>query len=200
MIKGAATGTTITQTLRTLAKQKNIQQKLRAEIDAHVRSGGELTIESIKNLPYLNGVINEALRLHNPIPTGVHATVSEQGCDMGTYKLPPNVDVYVPILTLMTDERYFPRGEEFVPERWTEEKSELVLDKRAFIPWGYGAHACAGKQLALNEMKITIAKLVSEFELEIGESDDDKKWESEWKDYSMVKIGECPLKFNVRKL
>jgi hypothetical protein len=32
------------------------------------------------------------------------------------------------------DERYFPRGREFIPERWTE-KPELIKDRRAFIPF-----------------------------------------------------------------
>ncbi|KAF3934425.1 hypothetical protein ABW19_dt0209144 [Dactylella cylindrospora] len=200
MLMGAATGTTITQTLRTLAKQKNVQKKLRAEIDAYHKAGGDLSIENIKNLPYLNGVINEALRLHNPLPTGAHATVPAGGIDMGSYKLPAHVQVYVPVLAIMTNEKYFPRGEEFIPERWTDENPELVLDKRAFIPFGYGVHACAGKQLALNEMRVAIAKLIREFELEIGESDDEKKWEDEWRDYSIVKVGDCMLRFKSRKV
>ncbi|EPS42663.1 hypothetical protein H072_3380 [Dactylellina haptotyla CBS 200.50] len=200
ILMGAATGTTITQTLRTLAKQKDVQKKLQSEIDAHVRSGGDLSVDSIKSLPYLNGVINEALRLHNPLPTGVHVTIPATGLDMGIYKLPAHAQVYIPVLTIMTNEKYFPQAEAFIPERWTDEKAELVADKRAFIPWGYGTHACAGKQLALNEMRATIARVVREFEIELGQTNDDKKWESKWKDYSMVTLGECMLKFKSRKV
>ncbi|KAK6353474.1 hypothetical protein TWF696_005438 [Orbilia brochopaga] len=199
ILMGAATGTTITQTLRALAKHKDVQSRLQAELDSHLKSGSDLSTDSIKNLPYLSGVINEALRLHNPMPTGAHATVSEHGCEGNGYKLPPHTQVYVPVLALMTDEKYFPKGEEFVPERWTGEQPELVKDERAFIPWGYGVHACPGRQLALNEMKVTIARVVREFEIDVGESDDEKKWESEWRDYSMVVIGECMLKFKSRR-
>ncbi|KAJ6264065.1 Cytochrome P450 [Drechslerella dactyloides] len=199
ILMGFATGTTITQTLRALAKHKAIQERLQAEIDRHLKSGGDLNADSIKDLPYLSAVINEALRLYNPLPTGAHATVSERGCEVSGSKLPPHTQVYVPVLALMTDEKYFPKGEEFIPERWTEERVELVKDQRAFIPWGYGVHACPGRQLALNEMKVTIARVIREFEVDVGESDDDEKWEREWRDYSMVMVGECMLRFKSRR-
>ncbi|KAF3911581.1 hypothetical protein ABW21_db0204952 [Orbilia brochopaga] len=200
ILMGVATGTTITQTLRALARHKPVQRNLQAEIDVHLKSGGDLSVDSIRNLAYLSAVINEALRLHNPFPTGAHATVSADGCKVNGYKLPPYTQVYVPTLTLMTDEKYFTKPEEFIPERWTSSQPELVKDQRAFIPWGYGVHACPGRQLALNEMKVTIARVIREFEIDIGEGDDEEKWQNDWRDYSMVMIGDCMLRFKSRRV
>jgi len=37
---------------------------------------------------------------------------------------------------LMRDGRYFPLGDKFIPERWTENCPEEVKEKRVFIPFG----------------------------------------------------------------
>ncbi|KAK6342027.1 hypothetical protein TWF730_001509 [Orbilia blumenaviensis] len=192
LLMGTSVGITLSQTFRTLSLKKNIQNKLFQELDSHIKKGGDLSTESIKNLPYLSAVINESLRLHNPFTTGVHAAIGENGLDMGTYRLPPHTQVYVPTLTLMTDEKYFEKAEEYIPERWTENE-EMVKDKRAYIPFGYGLHACAGKQLAINELKLVVARVVAGFEVN-GEDN-----EMEWKDYGMVQLGEWKGRFRSRK-
>ncbi|EGX49034.1 hypothetical protein AOL_s00079g255 [Orbilia oligospora ATCC 24927] len=193
LLMGTAVGTTLSQTFKTLSKNKKIQEKLHKELESHIKKGGDLSTESIKPLPYLSAIITESLRLHNPFTTGVHAAIGEDGLDMGSYRLPPHTQVYVPTLTLMTDEKYFENAEEYIPERWTE-KEEMVKDKRAYVPFGYGIHACAGKQLAINELKLVVARVVAGFEIE-GEDDE----EVEWKDYGMVRVGEWKGRFKSRK-
>lgn len=39
----------------------------------------------------------------------------------GTF-IPGHIQVLAPHLVIMTREKYFPRGEEFIPERWMEEE------------------------------------------------------------------------------
>lgn len=192
ILMGTAVGTTLSQTFKTLSQKKNIQEKLYKELEAHIKKGGDLSTESIKNLPYLSAIVNESLRLHNPFTTGVHAVIGENGLDMGSYRLPAYTQVYVPILALMTDEKYFEKAEEYIPERWTE-KEEMVKDKRAYVPFGYGVHACAGRQLAINELKLVVARVVAGFEV----NGEDK--ETEWKDYGMVRVGEWNGRFKSRK-
>jgi cytochrome P450 len=108
--------------------------KLQVEIHAVCDDGKELTIAAMKDLFYLNGIVSEGLRLYNPLPGGVHATIYPAGVEVSGVFIPGNCQVNVSHFIIMTDERYFPRGEEFIPERWTNEKPELVVDRRAFIP------------------------------------------------------------------
>ena len=61
-----------------LAQEPRILKKLREEIDNLCDNDMPLTVEMTKNLPYLNAVVNEALRLYNPI-SGVQATTSPSG-------------------------------------------------------------------------------------------------------------------------
>ena len=187
IVAGAdTTSSTLAQTFGVLAKDERVLRRLQKEIYS---VEGELTVESTKNLPYLNAVVNEGLRLLNPIPSGIQATTSPGGVEIGGVNFPGNIQVQIPHIVLMTDERYFPRPEEFIPERWTEERYDLLLDRRAFIPFGYGVHSCVGKQLALNEMRLVLARVVKEFDVVKGESYDEEVFRKEWKDYAIAKIG-----------
>lgn len=68
IIAGSDTvSTTLTRTFRLLAKQPSILRKLQTEVDECAQSSG-LTVEGTRNLPYLNAVVNESLRLFNPVP------------------------------------------------------------------------------------------------------------------------------------
>lgn len=138
------TSSTLAQALRALAKEPRILSKLQREIDELCSITGkdkEINIDSIRNLEYLNAVVDEVLRLYNPIPSGPHATTYPQGIEVGDIHIPGNVQVEMSHLVLMTDERYFPQGKSFIPERWTRERSELVRDRRAYTPFGYGVHS-----------------------------------------------------------
>lgn len=203
VIAGAdTTSSTMTRLFRELALNPKILKKLQQEVDEHCASGKEISVESTKNLVYANAVINEALRLLNPLPSGIYAATPPSGLkfpvfgdrEKQTY-IPGNVQVMIPHFALMTDERYFPRGMEFIPERWSGEWDDGVLDRRAFIPFGYGVHSCVGKQLALSEMRMSLASVVKEWDVELGEKYDEKQWKDDFKDYHVVKVGDLWVKF-----
>lgn len=156
------TSSTLVQTLKALANNPRILSTLQKEIDElftrkPLHEDEDIRIESIRNLEYLNAVVSEALRLYNPVPSGTFAATHPQGLEVDGLLVPGNVQVSVPYLALMTDERYFPRGQEFIPERWTDEKPELVRDRRAYIPFGYGAHSVS--------RYMSLAVLINTFEM-----------------------------------
>jgi len=176
------------------------QQKLRKEITEAFPNGETPTCAATAALPFLNGVVQEALRLWPAVPTGPQATTPPSGYTIAGTFVPGNVDIRIPPMALLSDARYFPRPDEFLPERWTLEMPELVKDKRAFIPFGYGAHSCLGRPLALNEMRTAVARVIQRFEVQPGESYDDKVFRDRWKDYFLVELGPCPLKFVPREI
>ncbi|TGO42003.1 hypothetical protein BHYA_0013g00060 [Botrytis hyacinthi] len=197
------TSSTLAQALRALAKEPRILSKLQREIDDLCSVTGkykEITIDSIRNLEYLNAVVDEVLRLYNPVPSGPHATTFPQGIEVGDIHIPGNVQVEMSHLVLMTDERYFPQGKSFIPERWTRERPDLVRDRRAYTPFGYGVHSCVGKTLALNELRLVIARIVRTFDIQFGHSHDDVIFEREWKDYMVVEVGKLWVRFLPRRL
>jgi hypothetical protein len=50
------------------------------------------------------------------------------------------------------------------------------------MPFGFSVHSCVRKRLALNEMRIVVAKIAREFDVVFWESYNEELLESEWKD------------------
>lgn len=73
------TATTLTGIFNHLAKNERIMQRLCAEIRTKYLREEDITIASITGLPYLEAVLNEGLRMCNPIPGGLPRMVPEGG-------------------------------------------------------------------------------------------------------------------------
>lgn len=69
--------TTMTCALFELAKQPEIQRRIREEILKITPDVNDVTYEAIHNMKYLHQVINETLRLHPPAPLLDRVPVSD---------------------------------------------------------------------------------------------------------------------------
>lgn len=80
MVAGSeTTATTLSGTLTYLLRSPESLRKLVAEIRTSFRKEDDITIASVKDLPYLNSVLNEGLRLCNPVPGGLPRVVGPGG-------------------------------------------------------------------------------------------------------------------------
>ena len=64
------TATALTGIINHLAKDYTILAKLTTEIRIKFSSEDQMTMESLAEMPYLNAVIDEGLRMSPPVPTG----------------------------------------------------------------------------------------------------------------------------------
>ncbi|KAJ3513791.1 hypothetical protein NMY22_g14937 [Coprinellus aureogranulatus] len=139
---------------------KSIQEKLKKELyDAWPDPNSPMSLERLEKLPYLTGVIKEALRLSHGVVSPLPRIVTEPTTIGGIY-LPPRVSVYVPLasqahidLALQTtvsssitfthhDPEIFPQPMEFCPERWLGENSG-ELDNY-LVAFSKGPRMCIG--------------------------------------------------------
>jgi cytochrome P450 len=141
--------------------------RLQAEVDKVVASGvaPEIVSDScLRNMPYLQAVVREALRIHPPITDVVPKKVPKGG-DIVTvggkqYFLPGGTNVSYSAWGVHHDKAMF--GEDadvFRPERWLlEEKNEHSIMKLAAMRrttemiFGYGKYQCLGKPIAWLEI------------------------------------------------
>ena len=63
----------------------------------------------------------------------------------------------------------------------------------AFIPFSYGPTSCAGKLLAMQEMRTVICHLMQNFDVRVPEGRDLRRaWEDSIEDKFVLKLGELP--------
>jgi tryprostatin B 6-hydroxylase len=80
-----------------LAKRPEHITKLREELAPYIPdASAEVQHEKIAHLNHLNGIINETLRLHPPVPAAMHRKTPAEGIEIdGTY-VPGNMTVASP--------------------------------------------------------------------------------------------------------
>ncbi|KAF3053402.1 hypothetical protein E8E11_001257 [Didymella keratinophila] len=180
-------------------KNPDIQAKLRKAIDAAANGKDHLDVEDVQNIPYLDGVINEALRLHPAVPSGVQRETPPEGITLpdGTY-IPGNIIIWMPIHCLQRDPRYWAKPLAFMPERWTDEQPEAIIDKRAFMPFSTGVYNCVGQKLAMMELRSVTANLVRAFDITFAEGEDGSAVEKKSRDCFTTNVGKLDVRLKPR--
>ncbi|XP_055847818.1 cytochrome P450 CYP12A2-like [Episyrphus balteatus] len=168
------TTTTLTGILFGIGKNPDKQEKLRQEVLSVLPEKDSVpTVESLKNLPYLRASIKEGIRLF-PIGPGTVRSLPKNMVLNG-YQVPMNTDVAMGNNIILREEKYFPKAEEFIPERWlrTEEGDAFKADEVnpfVYLPFGFGPRSCAGKRIVDLELELTIMRLVRNFNIEFNYS------------------------------
>ncbi|KAJ5263364.1 cytochrome P450 [Penicillium angulare] len=159
------TAATLSNVFFHIAKDSTLQDILRAELNENP----DLFADQLSGIKLLNAVINETIRLHPVVPSGMQRMTPPEGLQIGNTYIPGDVLVATPMHTLFRDERVFQYSNEFKPERWTTHP-ELIKDSAAFIPFGGGPYACVGKQLALMEVRRVVAEILTRYEVSFADS------------------------------
>lgn len=150
-----------------LAYKPNYVAKIRAELDPIFASDA---FSCQTAYPVLDSIINEVLRLFPPVLFGSQRVTPPEGLTIGPTAIfiPGDTIVYMPTYQLHRDHRNFVQPNEFVPERWTE-KTDMILNRSAFLPFLIGPNNCPGKSLALMEIRSVIARTLREFDVKFPE-------------------------------
>ncbi|WOH12386.1 hypothetical protein DCAR_0831889 [Daucus carota subsp. sativus] len=149
-----------------LINHPEVQKKLRHEIDSVLGVGVQVTEPDTHKLPYLEAVIKETLRLRMGVPLLVpHMNLHD--AKLGGYDIPAKSKVVVNAWWLANNPAHWKNPEEFRPERFMEEESNVETNGNdfRFLPFGAGRRSCPGIMTALPIMGITLGRLVQNFEL-----------------------------------
>jgi cytochrome P450 family 110 len=118
--------------------------------------------KAINNLPYLNALILETLRIY-PIAAGTFARILTQPMSIRNYDFEPNTSLMISIYSLHHREDLYPNPKQFNPTRFLEKNYSAY----EYIPFGGGNRRCIGSALALLEMKLVTTTILSRFQLEL---------------------------------
>jgi cytochrome P450 family 110 len=154
------TATAIAWGLYWLHRYPEIKDKLRTEIAS---LGADPEPMAIAKLPYLDAVCKETLRIYPVAMLTFPRTVLESTELMG-YKLEVGQVLMGCIYLLHQREDIYPDPQQFKPERFLERE----FDPYEFFPFGGGKRRCIGEALAMLELKLVLATIVREYNLELA--------------------------------
>ncbi|XP_044947981.1 cytochrome P450 81Q32-like [Hordeum vulgare subsp. vulgare] len=149
-----------------LLKHPEVMRKARAEIDANIGMGRLVEESDITNLPYLQCVVKETLRLC-PVGPIIPAHEAMEDCTVGGFHVQRGTMILVNAWAIHRDAKIWDAPEEFRPERFMDRDTVTT----PMLPFGFGRRRCPGEGLAMRLVSLTVAALVQCFEWDAGEGD-----------------------------
>jgi len=134
--------------------------RARAEVDA-VLGRQTPAIEHAGQLPYLDQVVKETLRMYPPIHVGTRTAAMD--LEFNGYHIPAGTRVLYSIYLTHRDPRHWPDPDRFDPERFSPEQNKARAPY-AYVPFGGGPRICIGFMFAEVEVKIVLARLLQQFD------------------------------------
>ncbi|KAL6230900.1 hypothetical protein BDW75DRAFT_248259 [Aspergillus navahoensis] len=205
MIAGSdTTGITLSACLYYLLKYPQSFAKLRAEVD-RLRSDGrttrEVSFRESQEMPYLQAVIKETLRLHPATGLPLERVVPKGGATICDKFFPEGTIIGVNTwVEHRNPDIWGADADEFKPERWTiDDTDKLSFMNRHWMPFGMGSRTCLGRHISMLEISKLIASLVGDFdfELDAGLAGSTTKWTTA--DYWFVKPKDFMVRVKLRE-
>lgn len=161
------TAVSATWCLMLLAANQEWQDRVRAEVLEVCGSGCLPDADMLRKMKQLNMVIHESLRLYPPVAVVSREAFKEM--KFGGITVPKGVNVWTMVLTLHTDpEVWGPDAYRFNPDRFAKGITGACKLPHLYMPFGVGPRMCLGQNLAIAELKILIALILSQFSLSLS--------------------------------
>ncbi|EFN72811.1 Cytochrome P450 4C1 [Camponotus floridanus] len=147
-----------------LAEHKDIQERVRVEVNTVMQeNGGKLTMKALQNLSYLERFLKEALRLYPSVFLILRDAAED--VKLHSYVVPAGTIIHPNIYGVNRDPNFWPNPEVFDPDRFLPEN---IRNRHpySYLPFSAGPRNCIGQRFGLLELKAMIAPLVHNFYLE----------------------------------
>jgi cytochrome P450 len=160
------TATALSWALYWIHKLPAVKEKLLEELDT---LGENSDTNAIIKLPYLNAVCCETLRIY-PVAILTFRREVKTPISLCGHKLEPGTSVMGSIYLTHHREDLYPEPKQFKPERFLERQFSAY----EYLPFGGGARRCIGMAFAQFEMKVVLAKILSNLDLALVDDADVK--------------------------
>lgn len=160
------TALALTYTFFLLAQHPDVERRLLDELDETL-GGDPPTVEQVRDLPYLETVVEESMRLYPPVPGIVREATARD--EIAGYTIPEGATISINQWSVHRDPRFYDDPMAFRPDRWTDEM-RADLPRLAYFPFSAGPRRCVGDRFAMLEAKVVLATLLQRYHLELVSS------------------------------
>ncbi|KAF2158976.1 hypothetical protein M409DRAFT_38012 [Zasmidium cellare ATCC 36951] len=167
------TATSLAGATYLIMKDRRVERRILEELRSRFSEAEDMDLMNVATLPYLGAVTEECLRLYPPGPNAQPRITPPKGNTILGKYIPGNTILGIPHRAMYLSESNFTRPTEFIPERWLDptRSEEFAGDRReCFHPFSYGPRNCIGMNLAYAELRLILARVIWDFEMEISAS------------------------------
>ena len=152
-------------TLIELMRNPDIYAEVRNELDELYADGQEVSFHALRQIPKLENVIKETLRLHPPLI--ILMRVAQGEFEVQGYPIHQGDFVATSPAISNRIPQDFPEPDAFDPDRYEKPREEDVLQRWTWIPFGAGRHRCVGAAFATIQIKAIFSVLLREYDFEM---------------------------------
>ena len=157
------TANALSWTFWLLSLSPNAEAKLAEELE-RVLGDRTPTMSDLSDLPYVERVVKESMRLYPPAWVVGREAIAE--CEIGGYRMPAGTTALMSQWVMHRDPRYHENPERFDPDRWTAEYAK-ALPRFAYFPFGGGPRQCIGAGFAMTETRLVLAAVAQRLRMEL---------------------------------
>ncbi|MET8795422.1 cytochrome P450 [Nocardia sp. NPDC004568] len=137
------------------------------ELDELYADGQEVSFHALRQIPQLEAVLKETLRLHPPLI--ILMRVAQGEFEVCGNRIEPGDHVAAtPAISNRLPED-FPNPDSFDPGRYIDPNQEDLVNRWTWIPFGAGRHRCVGAAFALMQLKAIFSVLLRDWEFEMAQ-------------------------------
>jgi cytochrome P450 len=152
------TADALTWTLFLLAQHPRILGNLMEELQG-VLHGHAPTTEQLGQLPLLDRVIRESLRILPPVPYSTRTSTGP--FELGPYHLPAKTTVAFSHYITHHLPGLYPEPQRFFPDRWLS----IHPSAYEYLPFGAGPRVCIGAAFSTMTLRVVLATILQRFHL-----------------------------------
>lgn len=147
-----------------LLKHPMLLQRTRHELDDLLGAKGQVSFQNLRQLPMLENVLKEVLRLHPPLIILMRKVMED--IHFKDYSIHAGDMVWACPPVTQRLSQLFPNPQVFDPDRYNAPRRE---DKNlmAYQPFGGGKHKCSGNAFAMFQIKAIYAVLLRRYDFEL---------------------------------
>lgn len=148
-----------------LLRNPDMLDRLQQEIRSSFSSLDDVGGTKLNRLPYLQAVLEEAMRLAPSVPSAFPREVLDGGLNIDGVHIPKGITVGVSAYSIHHNEKYYPDSFSFQPDRWLGNKEKVMAARNAFLTFGAGPYNCIGYKVAFLACKLVLARMLYGYDI-----------------------------------
>ncbi len=163
------TANTLAWAVKFLIDYPTLRAQVRAEVDAELGTAKiPVSHQQAGRFPLVEAFANETMRLKPVAPIVVAET--KEDTELAGVQIPRGTAVVFLLRRIATSPDNFTNAKAFMLDRWLDRApgDTRTHNQKAFLPFGGGPRFCPGRNLALLEIRVVLAMLLRNFDMELA--------------------------------